>query len=177
MAKYVSWHVSCHNGNHDNVLLPAESCREIHENVDGGPYGYGWFCGNDRGWAGGKTCMHIGSNNLFYYIVWLALGEDEHVSRAYVAFANEGYAFSMTDQAVWAAIQARFEGNCTELTDSWPAPVTPSPAAPLPSPTPAPFPYMSFSISFDLGAAGEIELLDEDELFNFGQSEFGRGPK
>lgn len=180
MAKYFAWHLSCHNGNHNDVLLPQEACREIHKNVDGGPYGYGWYC-RERSWAGGKACSHQGTNTLNFYNAWLALGEEEHVSRAYVAFANERYAFRMTDDAVWTTIQARFDSTCTELPDPWPIPATPAPTTPAPNappPTPAPSLDMSFSMLLD----GGTELLDEDKLMEFGEQfddedlliEFGR---
>jgi CubicO group peptidase (beta-lactamase class C family) len=33
MALYLSWHVACHNGNHNNRLLSQEACRKLHTPV------------------------------------------------------------------------------------------------------------------------------------------------
>jgi CubicO group peptidase (beta-lactamase class C family) len=78
MAAYFAWHIRCHNGDipaedPSAALLSPESCQEMHQPADRtiGDYGYGWSC-TERPWANGPTCTHTGSNNLNYYVVWLA---------------------------------------------------------------------------------------------------------
>jgi D-alanyl-D-alanine carboxypeptidase len=72
MARYLSWHVQCHNGaipdgDLSSSLLSQESCQKLHQPVNASIslYGYGWGCYEQDG-AGGLVCSHNGGNNLNY---------------------------------------------------------------------------------------------------------------
>lgn len=106
MAAYFAWHVRCHNGQDNDLLLSQDACQEIHQpaNAVVGTYGYGLHC-TDQSWANGVACTHTGSNNFHYYLFWLGFGID----RAIVGYTNGGGRSdssldrTMVTQAFWAA--------------------------------------------------------------------------
>ena len=107
MAKYLSWHIDCHNGGNSDILLQDE-CRQLHEpaNATISNYGYGWRC-SYRYWANGKACTHDGTNLMNLYLVWLGFG----INRAFSAFTNSWRVidgvyvdYQMLDTAILTAI-------------------------------------------------------------------------
>ncbi|CAB9519337.1 beta-lactamase [Seminavis robusta] len=86
MARYLAFHVACHRGDHDGLLLSQESCQTLHSPANAsittgfGVYGYGWFCIEE-----GRVCYHDSSNVLNLYEAWLVFDKN----RAYAAMTNQ----------------------------------------------------------------------------------------
>jgi hypothetical protein len=65
-----------------NGLLKPETLAKLHAPPEGiktdnpsDSYACGWVV-LQRGWAGGTTLMHNGSNTMWYIVMWLAPGKD-----------------------------------------------------------------------------------------------------
>jgi CubicO group peptidase (beta-lactamase class C family) len=54
-----------------NGLLKPETLARLHTAAAGDRFASGWMV-LQRGWAGGPTLMHNGSNTLWYLVMWLA---------------------------------------------------------------------------------------------------------
>jgi len=117
MARYLSWHIQCHNGNIPEndpsySLLSKDSCRGMHQPADPNisEYGYGWWW-LDQEWAGGRVGIHHGFNRLNYYYHILAIG----MNRAFVAYTNSDRPESkdgiMLEDALAVAINATLDGE------------------------------------------------------------------
>ena len=68
LARYAMFHLSAGKA---GGLLKAETFRKLHTPPEGGNYACGWVV-TKRGWAGGKTLMHNGSNTMWFLVMWLA---------------------------------------------------------------------------------------------------------
>jgi len=67
-ARYGAWHAQEGRG---NSLLREESFAKLHRPPEGQDYAMGWGV-TQRGWAGGVTLTHSGSNTMWYTVIWLA---------------------------------------------------------------------------------------------------------
>ena len=72
LARYVTFHLGA---GRDGKLLKPETLRKLHTPPEGGDYACGWVVVK-RGWAGGNTLMHNGSNTMWYLVMWLAPGKN-----------------------------------------------------------------------------------------------------
>jgi len=68
-AKYVSCCLRMEN--EDSKILSAATQRKIVTPLPDSSYAGGWVI-TQRPWAGGRTLMHNGSNNMWYCVAWLA---------------------------------------------------------------------------------------------------------
>ena len=53
------------------ALLPASLYTDLHTPAQGEDYAMGWTA-TTRDWAGGKVLTHNGTNNMNYFVAWLA---------------------------------------------------------------------------------------------------------
>jgi CubicO group peptidase (beta-lactamase class C family) len=72
LARFVMFHLL---RNATNGLLKPETLARLHAPTEGGDYACGWVV-LQRGWAGGTTLMHNGSNTMWYIVMWLAPEKD-----------------------------------------------------------------------------------------------------
>lgn len=72
LAKYAILHLE---GERSGRLLKPETFRRLHTPVEGGDYAYGWGV-YKRSWAGGPALTHMGSNTMWYVVMWLAPAKD-----------------------------------------------------------------------------------------------------
>ena len=87
-AKYAAFHIEGDRG--PGRLLKAESFQLLHTppyptHDPGGDYALGWGR-PERGWAGGATLTHSGSNTMSFAVMWLAPKRDFGV----VVATNQG---------------------------------------------------------------------------------------
>jgi len=68
-AKFISAHLRGENG--EDLLLKAETFRKLHQPPEHQTYAMGWSR-EARGWAGGDTLSHNGSNTMWFCVVWIA---------------------------------------------------------------------------------------------------------
>ncbi|MCC6824030.1 MAG: serine hydrolase [Verrucomicrobia subdivision 3 bacterium] len=87
--------------------MSAETFATLHAPLPGGDYGMGWIV-TERGWAGGRTLTHGGSNTLWFVTVWIAPEKD----MAFFAATNAGGdpAFQAVDKAVEEMIGRHLAG-------------------------------------------------------------------
>ncbi|MBI2926133.1 MAG: beta-lactamase family protein [Verrucomicrobia bacterium] len=69
LAKYAAFHLQGARG--EGRLLKADSFKKLHTPIEGQEYALGWLV-VQRGWAGGTTLTHAGSNTMFYTVIWIA---------------------------------------------------------------------------------------------------------
>lgn len=102
-AKYMAEHVAGARGT--GTLVSAQTFAKLHTPASGTEYSLGWVF-VERGWAGGRTLTHQGSNTMWWAAVWLAPERDF----AMLAVSNAGgdSAQQGTDAAIVALIR-RFE--------------------------------------------------------------------
>jgi CubicO group peptidase (beta-lactamase class C family) len=72
LARFVIFHL---HANATNGRLRPETLTRLHAPTAGGDYACGWVV-LQRGWAGGTTWMHNGSNTMWYIVMWLAPEKD-----------------------------------------------------------------------------------------------------
>lgn len=80
-ARYAGWHA--HRGRGPDALLQEASFAKLHSAAEGEPYAMG-FAVHPRPWAGGAALTHVGSNTMFYAVMWIAPEKD----LAFVAATN-----------------------------------------------------------------------------------------
>jgi CubicO group peptidase (beta-lactamase class C family) len=68
LARFAMLHLQ--EGKTDGLLKP-ETLARLHQTAAGDDYACGWVVLR-RGWAGGTTLMHNGSNTYWYVVMWLA---------------------------------------------------------------------------------------------------------
>jgi CubicO group peptidase (beta-lactamase class C family) len=81
LARYAAAHAREGRGPHP--LLKPESFAKLHSVGEGEDYAMGWGV-TKRGWAGGTTLTHTGSNRLWFAVMWVAPAKDA----AFVAATN-----------------------------------------------------------------------------------------
>jgi len=117
MARYLSWHVECHNGR-DTRLLSQQACQELHTppRPDIEAYALGWECVYDFEWAEGPACAHSGSNGMTFYMAWIIFGID----RVFVSYANtqREVDWGMMESAFGLTVETFLDGNET-CTAEW----------------------------------------------------------
>jgi len=69
------------------LQLDEATLARLHTDPEGDGYTLGWGV-TERGWAGGTTLTHAGSNTMWFAVVWLAPGKNA----GYLAAANTGAA-------------------------------------------------------------------------------------
>ena len=72
-ARFLAAHLEGTQGK--DGIVTAETFGMLHTPPEGSDYAMGWSIVN-RGWAGGRTLSHGGSNTLWYATVWLAPEKD-----------------------------------------------------------------------------------------------------
>jgi len=101
-AKYAAFHLRGARG--EEATLPADAFRKLHTPLSGDEqrYAFGWLVA-ERGWAGGETLTHAGSNTMWFAVLWLAPNRDA----AYLAATNvaHGSAFTACDAAISKLIE------------------------------------------------------------------------
>ena len=99
-AKFATMHLRGENGK--EPLLPAEVFHKLHTATDG-EYAFGWLVAK-RGWAGGATLSHVGSNTMWTADIWLAPKKNA----AYLAATNVGAqsGFQACDAAITELIKS-----------------------------------------------------------------------
>jgi CubicO group peptidase (beta-lactamase class C family) len=71
LARFAMFHLQSGT----NGLLKPETLARLHEGIKDGDTSENYACGwvvLKRGWAGGTTLMHNGSNTMWYAVMWLA---------------------------------------------------------------------------------------------------------
>lgn len=68
-ARYAAWHADA--GRSANDLLKPDTFTRLHQPAADGDYAMGWTV-TKRGWAGGKTLAHDGSNTMWFAVMWVA---------------------------------------------------------------------------------------------------------
>ena len=68
-ARFIAAHLKGAQGT--GGIVSAETFATLHTPSPGGDYAMGWGV-EERGWAGGRTLTHSGSNTLWYATVWIA---------------------------------------------------------------------------------------------------------
>ena len=68
-AKFAADHLRGAAGK--KALLSADRYQDLHTPFPGGEYALGWQV-TVRPWAGGKVLTHNGTNNMNYFVAWLA---------------------------------------------------------------------------------------------------------
>jgi len=81
LAQYAAAHAREGRGAHP--LLKPESFAKLHSVGEGEDYAMGWGV-TKRGWAGGTTLTHNGSNKMWFAVMWVAPAKDA----AFVAATN-----------------------------------------------------------------------------------------
>jgi CubicO group peptidase (beta-lactamase class C family) len=101
-SRFVALHLAGARG--EPTLLSPASFRTLQTPAGERGYALGWFVA-ERGWAGGATLSHVGSNTFWVADVWIAPTRDA----AFLAVTNQGgpAAEKAADEAVSALI-ARF---------------------------------------------------------------------
>jgi CubicO group peptidase (beta-lactamase class C family) len=83
-SKFARLHLKGARGE-TTVILKPETFRILQTPDKGEHYAMGWGV-DDRGWAGGKTLHHTGSNTQWFSDLWIAPGRNV----ALLAITNEG---------------------------------------------------------------------------------------
>jgi len=117
MATYLSWHVSCHNGQHGNLLLSQQSCQTLHTPVDRSisSYALGWRC---LGTGDDLECLHGGTNGFSYYRMVIAPGKERAMAGATNSYRNF-YSDSIsldTDMVEETIAYLMLDQDCSENT-------------------------------------------------------------
>jgi CubicO group peptidase (beta-lactamase class C family) len=81
LARYAGAHAR--EGHEAHPLLKPESFAKLHAVNEGEDYAMGWGV-TKRGWAGGTTLTHSGSNTMWFTIIWVAPAKQA----AFVAATN-----------------------------------------------------------------------------------------
>jgi CubicO group peptidase (beta-lactamase class C family) len=99
-VRYAAWHAAERDAK--PVLLSPASFQKLHTPLEGQDYALGWNVSR-RGWAGGRTLFHNGTNTMNFAVMWLA----PRRNFAVVAATNAGgpQADKACDEAVGALIQ------------------------------------------------------------------------
>jgi CubicO group peptidase (beta-lactamase class C family) len=81
LARYAAAHAR--EGREAHPLLKPASFAKLHSVGEGETYAMGWGV-TQRGWAGGTTLTHNGSNTMWFAVMWVAPAKDA----AFVAATN-----------------------------------------------------------------------------------------
>ncbi|QDS96631.1 Beta-lactamase [Roseimaritima multifibrata] len=106
LAKYVA--ANLRSGK--TQLVKPETLERLHTPASAAPgdpkYAMGWFISDGQPWAGGSALTHIGSNTMWFAVVWLAPEKDFAV----VIACNQADGKSCNDAAL-ALIADHFKGD------------------------------------------------------------------
>ncbi|MDB6152095.1 MAG: Beta-lactamase [Chthoniobacteraceae bacterium] len=100
LVRYAGWHAA--SSRNERLLLNDTSFTRLHTSASGQDYAMGWNV-TERGWAGGRTLVHNGTNTMFYAVIWIA----PEKNAAFVAATNAAgpAAEKACDDAISALVQ------------------------------------------------------------------------